>query len=152
MHITFALVVVLDQLSKYFVQEKLFTGDSIEVIPNFLNLILTYNPGAAFGLMAGLPDAVRYLALGTATVVALVAVMYFFMRDYRHDRFAQIALAMILGGAVGNIIDRIRFGMVVDFIDVFVGVHHWPAFNVADSAICMGVAIIVLRKPLGSVR
>ena len=122
MTVTFIVTVILDQLSKYWVLTAISGGTVIPVIPNFFNLILTYNPGAAFGMMSSLPDGPRYILLALTTIVALSAVLYFFLRDYRHDVVAQVALAFIVGGAVGNIIDRVRFGMVVDFLDLQVAV------------------------------
>lgn len=145
--IAFFVVITLDQITKFIIEAKLSVGDVISVVPGFFNIILTYNPGAAFGLMSGLPDSIRYVALATTTIIALAAVLYFFVKEYRHDITAQVALAGVLGGAVGNIIDRIRLGMVVDFLDVYVGNYHWPAFNIADSAICLGVVVIVFRRP-----
>ena len=140
--------VVADQLTKYLVLENLTPSQTIVVIPAFFNLVLTFNPGAAFGMMADLQEPYRYFVLGAATFFAIVAVLYFFVKDYRSDFFAQIALSLIIGGAIGNIIDRVRFGMVVDFLDFYIGDNHWPAFNLADSCICLGVVILFLRKPV----
>ncbi len=144
---SFFIVIFLDQLTKILIESRLAVGDVISVVPGFFNIILTYNPGAAFGIMSGLPDSIRYVALAATTVIALGAVLYFFIKEYRHDIVAQMALAGVLGGAVGNIIDRVRLGMVVDFLDVYFGSYHWPAFNIADSAICLGVFVIVFRRP-----
>lgn len=147
MWVTFFVVAILDQYTKELALNNIAVGDVIVVIPNFFNLILTYNPGAAFGMLSDLPDTQRFIVLAITTTLALGAVLYFFLRDYKHDRFAQIALAMIVGGAVGNIIDRFRHGKVVDFLDFYIGNNHWPAFNIADSAICLGVLVLFFRKP-----
>lgn len=145
--VSFLVVVILDQYTKYLVVANLTLHETIELVPGFFNLILTYNKGAAFGLLADLPDTIRYIALTVTTLIALSAVVYFLLRDYREDFIAQIALSFIVGGAVGNILDRVRLGMVVDFLDVYYNNYHWPAFNVADSAICLGVAVLLFRKP-----
>jgi len=143
----FLLVVIIDQGSKFLVHNSLAPGDSIPIIPNFFNLVLTYNPGAAFGILANLPDTTRYIALAITTIIALAAVLYFFVRDYKDDLTAKMALSLIVGGAVGNIIDRVSLGMVIDFLDFYYKDYHWPAFNAADSAICLGVIILFFRKP-----
>jgi signal peptidase II len=143
----FLLVLGLDQLTKQIIVSSLSRGDRIEVIPGFFNIVLTYNPGAAFGLFAGYPDGLRTIVLGIATTFAVGLVLYFLFFEYNRDPFGQAALIMILAGAAGNIIDRIRYGEVVDFLDFYLGAYHWPAFNVADSAICIGVAFIIFRRP-----
>lgn len=139
-------VAALDQLSKQLILENLFEGQVIPVAP-FFNIVLTYNRGAAFGLFSGLPDGWRETALLLTTVLAVSAVIYFLFHDYRDDLRGHVALSLILAGALGNIIDRVRLGMVVDFLDVYYGDWHWPAFNVADSAICIGVAMLLLFRP-----
>ena len=141
------LVVVSDQITKAIILSSIAEGDNLPLIPGFFNLTLTFNKGAAFGLLADLPDGSRQVILAITTVVALFVVVYFLVNDYKHDRFAQAALALIVGGAVGNIIDRCRLGVVVDFLDVYYSTYHWPAFNVADSCICVGVSILFFRKP-----
>jgi signal peptidase II len=141
-----ALITVLaDQLSKMWVLQSFRERDVLPVIPGFFNLTLAYNPGAAFGLWTGLGDGTRQLVLGLTILVALT-VVFVFLKQTAHRGWApQTALAAILGGAVGNILDRISHsGRVVDFLDFYWDVHHWPAFNVADSAICVGVAVLVL--------
>ncbi len=143
----FVSVVVIDQLTKYLAEREIQVGETIEIVPGLFNLILTYNPGAAFGLMANLPDHLRPIALALTTAIALGAVFFFFFKEYRDDFTAKIFLAGILGGAVGNIIDRVRYGKVVDFLDFYIGTNHWPAFNIADSVICLGVIGLIFRKP-----
>ncbi len=144
---TILSVIGLDQITKYLVLENIQRGDVIVIIPNFFNLILTYNLGAAFGMFSDLPEGLRHALLAISITIALGTVLYFFLRDYKDDKIAQIALAMIIGGAFGNIIDRFQHGMVVDFLDLYIGTNHWPAFNVADSAICIGVVILFFRRP-----
>lgn len=141
-------VALIDQGTKQIILHYLTTGDSITVIPGYFNLILTYNYGAAFGIMSDLPHGVRQATLAITTVLALSTVGYLLYRDYAEDRKAQIALALIVGGAVGNIIDRVRQGKVTDFLDFYYGSYHWPAFNIADTAICIGVGVLILLRPI----
>ena len=103
--------------------------------------------GAAFGLLSGLEDGTRQLVLMLTTGGALIVVFYFLLFEFYSNSFGRLALAMILGGAMGNIIDRIRLGKVVDFLDFYIKDMHWPAFNLADSAICVAVFILILIKP-----
>jgi len=138
-------VALLDQATKLLILQRLEFRDEVAIIPGFFNLTLTYNKGIAFGLLSDLPDFLRQVLISVATLMALLAVLYFLVRHYVSDRIAQGALAMIIGGAVGNIIDRVRLGMVVDFFDVYYSQYHWPAFNIADSAVCIGVLILLFR-------
>lgn len=143
------LVVVLDQLTKWLVLANMPLHRSIAVIPGFFNLTHIHNPGGAFGFMAtGSPGLRNLLFLGVATV-AMVLIVYFYRSTPRNYPFLAAALALIFGGAVGNIIDRLRFGVVVDFLDFYVGAYHWPAFNVADSAITVGITIFIGHVLLG---
>ena len=141
------VVAGLDQLTKLLVLMRLGEGEPLSVVEGFFSLTLTYNRGAAFGLLAGVEDGYRQICLAISTVCALSMVVYFLIHDYPRDPFAQGALALIVGGALGNLIDRFRLGVVVDFVDVFYDSYHWPAFNLADSAICIGVFAIILRRP-----
>ena len=137
------LVAALDQLSKAAVLAY-FAGRALgehEVVTSFFNLTLTYNRGISFGLFnggAGLNALVFSLA-----AAAIVAALVFWLSRVESP-FLAVAIGLIIGGAAGNVIDRIRFGAVVDFLDFHVGALHWPAFNVADSAICIGVAAMLL--------
>lgn len=127
-------VVVLDQVTKYLILTNLPLHDSREVLP-FLHIVHVRNTGAAFGMfkMLGNPFFV------ILSVCASLFVLYLFLRR-EYNRFG---LSLILGGAIGNLIDRVSYGYVVDFIDIAVGSFHWPAFNVADSALTVGIAIIL---------
>jgi len=141
------LIALVDQLTKIMVVRNFEVGEVREIIPGFFNLILVYNPGVAFGLFADTEWAYRQIFLLGTALIAVGIVFYFFFVEYRSDSVARVSLAMIFGGAVGNIIDRLRFGEVVDFLDFYLGSSHWPAFNVADSAICIGVVILIFRVP-----
>ncbi|MBW6520589.1 MAG: signal peptidase II [Desulfoarculaceae bacterium] len=143
-----AAVVSLDQLTKLWILNSFSLYDSLEIIPGFFSLTYLTNKGAAFGFLAGQTGAWRhylFLALGA---VALVVIVVSWFRIRQSHPLYSISLPLIGGGAIGNLIDRIRFGAVVDFLDVYIGTYHWPAFNVADSAICIGVAIFLLASIL----
>ena len=134
------LVVVLDQFSKWIVLNHVEFGQTIYVAP-FWNWVLTYNPGAAFSFLADQPGWQRWLF----TVLALAVSGWIALELRRHpgQKLLSLALALIMGGALGNVIDRIRFGAVVDFIQWHVAGYYWPAFNVADSAITVGAVLLV---------
>ncbi len=142
------LVVLLDQLTKMWVVNSFLLYESREVIPGLFNLTYLTNKGAAFGFLAGITSSwLHYFFLGlTSVALIFVGVAYFRMRK-DHILYGP-ALALIAGGATGNVIDRIRFGAVVDFLDFYVAGHHWPAFNVADSSIMVGVALFFLANVL----
>ena len=149
------LTVAADQITKFLIVSELERGQIVEVIPKFFNLTLAFNKGAAFGFLASAPEGTRQLALAFTTILALSVVVYFLVRDFRGRGLSRHALALILGGAVGNVIDRVRLGEVIDFLDVYWGAYHWPAFNIADSAICIGVFLLLIAKPgpaLGSTK
>jgi len=150
-----ALATILaDQFSKMCVLNSFQEGELLPVIPGFFNLTLAYNPGAAFGLWTGLGEGARQAVLGLTICVALTVVLVFLRQTAHRGWIPQTALAAILGGAIGNIVDRITHGgRVVDFLDFYWSTHHWPAFNVADSAICVGVAaLILLPQPKATVK
>jgi signal peptidase II len=140
---TAVVVVVLDQLSKAavlaFFAERAF-GDP-ETVTSFFNLALTFNRGISFGLFnTGAGANALVFAFAAA---AIVAVLIFWLSRVSSP-FLAVAIGLIIGGAVGNVIDRLRLGAVVDFLDFHLGALHWPAFNIADSAICIGVAAMLL--------
>lgn len=138
-----ALVVILDQAIKLLVVARIPAYGSIVVIPGFFNLTHIYNTGGAFGFLAGKSSLVRHLFFLTASLIAMGMIVYLYLKTPREYLFLRSALAMILGGAVGNVIDRIRLGKVVDFLDLHAKELHWPAFNIADSAITVGILIFI---------
>ncbi|MCK4837550.1 MAG: signal peptidase II [Desulfobulbaceae bacterium] len=139
-----AAVVALDQLSKWWILATFNLHESLPVIPGFFDLTFVVNTGAAFGMLAGEQNLWRQLFFVSMTLVALV-VLCFAFRQYRYEgRSYIIGIGLIGGGALGNLVDRLRFGHVVDFLDFSIKGHHWPAFNVADSAISVGVAFFLL--------
>jgi len=135
-------VVVADQWSKYLVEQHLAPGRQIEVIPGFLDLIYVRNSGIAFGLFAAGSSTIGVVALTVLGLVALGMVLVYFLRTPDSNRWVLIALAFILGGAIGNLVDRALSGSVTDFIEVYLGPFHWPTFNAADSAITIGIVMI----------
>lgn len=139
-----ALTIVADQATKLLVLSSFRPGEIMPIIDGLFNLTLTFNYGAAFGLWSWLTPGTREIVLGLTILGAMGLVGFFLTRPYYQTLSAQLALSAILGGAIGNVIDRIRLGAVVDFLDFYVGTSHWPAFNVADSAICVGVAVLLL--------
>ena len=143
------VVVLLDQATKLLVLAKIPLYHSIPVIEGFFNLTHIRNPGGAFGFMAAGSQGVRNLLFIGVSIVAMGLIVYFYRSTPKTYPYLASALAMIFGGAVGNLIDRLRFGEVVDFLDVYVGAYHWPAFNVADSAITVGITIFIAHLVLG---
>ncbi|MEW6594833.1 MAG: signal peptidase II [Thermodesulfobacteriota bacterium] len=137
-------VVALDQFTKWLIQANFLLHDSREIIPGFFNLTYVTNTGAAFGILAGEQSTLRMLFFVAIAVVALAVIILGWRQLCGEQRLMPHALGLIAGGAVGNLIDRVRFGAVVDFLDVYVNNYHWPAFNVADSAICVGVGLFLL--------
>ncbi len=135
------VIVIIDQITKWMVLARFRPGERLTVIANWFDLILAFNSGAAFSLLGDAAGWQRYLFSGLAIVVSIGLV--WFLR--KPGSFAlHLGLAMILGGAVGNLIDRIRIGEVVDFLLVYHGAWSWPAFNAADSAITGGAALLIL--------
>lgn len=141
-----AAIVIADQLVKLLVLRTFAPGEQ-RVVTDFLNLVLVFNKGAAFSLFAQAPGW-QAPVLSTFAVVASVVVGVFIVRSPGRALLC-LGLALILGGAVGNVIDRMRFGHVVDFVDVHAFGWHWPAFNVADSAISVGAVLIILEGFIG---
>lgn len=140
------VVLVLDQASKFAVRSKLELHESIPVVQGCFDITYVRNPGAAFGIFASQGETFRRTFFISTTVIALVlmAVMAYRLEDER--TWLLVSLAMIFGGAAGNLIDRVRWGEVVDFLLVYYRQYHWPAFNVADSAITVGMVILVLEE------
>jgi signal peptidase II len=137
-------VILLDQATKRVIVGTLRLGQGLPVVPGFFDLVFVLNPGAAFSFLATLPDSVRNPFFITISVTAVILILVYRTRHLQQHELASLSLALILGGAIGNLIDRLRYGMVVDFLLVHVYEYHWPAFNVADSAISVGVTLMVL--------
>lgn len=134
-----------DQITKYLAELYLSSVPPIVIIEGLLDLNFVRNKGAAFGLLANLSPAVRVPLFSFVTALAVYLLWRFFIRGPASSGWITAAVSLLFGGALGNFIDRIRTGEVVDFIDLHVGPYHWPAFNLADSAITVGAAILLLR-------
>lgn len=139
------LVLFLDRAAKLAVAKNISLHDTIPVIPGFFRLTHVENRGAAFGLFADSPSEWKITMLVVFSIVALAIVSVLLWRSSHSMRTTGIGLALILGGAVGNLWDRLLSGRVVDFLLFYVGPHQWPAFNVADSAIVIGAGLLVIE-------
>ena len=145
-HFTLALLVVLlDRWTKRLVASHLAMYSSIQVIPGFFRLTHTENTGAAFSLFADSPSHWKTALLIGFSLVAMVVVLVLLWKQHHALSLTGIALSLILGGAVGNLWDRVASGRVVDFLDFYYQGHHWPVFNLADSAIVVGASLLVLE-------
>ena len=142
-------VLFLDQWTKGIVTRTMDVHQSRPLIPDFFDLTYVRNSGAAFGLFASVDSSVKAILLNSVAVIVFLIVSAYALRSSHKSVRLQVGFALILGGAVGNLLDRVRFGYVVDFLDFSISGHHWPAFNVADSAICIGVGLLFLDM-LGS--
>ncbi len=138
-----ALVVVFDRLAKWVVDKNIALHESVAVVPGFFHLTHVENRGAAFGLFAESPSEWKIAVLVLFSLVALVVVSALLWKNSHAMTTTGVGLALILGGALGNLWDRLVSGQVVDFLDFYVGSYHWPAFNLADSAIVVGALLLV---------
>ena len=136
-----AAVIALDLLTKHWVVQAFSYGDSLP-LTSYFNLVRAHNSGAAFSFLAGAGGWQRLFFIAVASIAA--AVILNLLRKHHRETLFSLALSLVLGGALGNLIDRIRWGYVVDFLDFFYGTYHWPAFNVADMAITGGVMLLIL--------
>lgn len=132
-------VLLLDQVSKWLIINHLGVHQILSIIPGFFNLVLVKNRGMAFGILSQTRSGFFYYFLLTTTIVAIGVIIFFFYWIKGNQRWLTVGLSLILGGAMGNLVDRARFGYVIDFLDFFLKGYHWPAFNVADSAVTAGI-------------
>jgi signal peptidase II len=137
------LIILLDQWSKLSVTSTMKLYESIQIM-SFFNLTYVQNEGAAFSFLSDAGGWQRWLFSGLALMISLMIVVWL-LRLKKQEFILALALSLVLGGAVGNLIDRVAYGYVIDFLDVYYNNWHWPAFNVADSAICMGVFLMLLE-------
>jgi len=143
--LSFALAYPLDQLSKLWIVENLYYGETLVVIPGFFDLTQVRNPGGAFSVLAGASSEWRLPFFLSAGALAIGLLFVFYRRLPANARLSAVALGMILGGALGNLTDRVVYGEVIDWLDVHLGSYTWPTFNIADSSIVVGVAILILE-------
>lgn len=140
--------IAVDQLTKAWIIDSFRLYESMEIVPGFFNLVYVTNSGAAFSILANVDSPWRhYFFLGVGGV-AIVGLTVAYWKLAKTNWYYCPALALITGGAIGNLIDRVRFGSVIDFLDVYIGKYHWPAFNVADSAICIGAGLCLIINVL----
>jgi signal peptidase II len=137
--------VLLDQATKFHIMQSMRLHESIPIIPNFFSLTYIRNPGAAFGLLASSGQIFRLIFFSFTSLFALGLLGTIFFRLRQDDWLGHLSIAAILGGAIGNMLDRLRYGEVIDFLDFYIQSYHWPAFNVADSAISIGVFFLILH-------
>lgn len=141
-------VLGLDQLTKYWIMATMHLYEVQEVIPGLFNLVYVTNKGAAFSMFASIDSPVRHYFFISVNSLAAIGLTIAAFKMRAQQVFYVISFALIASGAVGNLVDRIRFGAVIDFLDFYIGSYHWPAFNVADSSICVGVAILFVLNIL----
>ncbi len=136
---------IVDQTSKYAVQHMMALYDYIEVVPGLFSLTYIRNPGAAFGLFGKTSEALRSVFLIGISLLAITVLFFMYARLTEKNLLIHVSIGMIIGGAVGNLIDRIRFHWVIDFLDFYWKEYHWPTFNLADSAITAGTLILMVK-------
>jgi len=141
--VTLIIILLLDQWTKSYVSSIMSLHDSFPVIDGFFSITYIRNPGAAFGFLANASPAFRPLFFVVVSAIAIVLILLLIKNMKDEQRLLTFSLSLILGGAVGNLIDRVCSGEVIDFFDFYLMSYHWPAFNVADSAITVGAAILV---------
>jgi signal peptidase II len=133
---------VIDQLSKYWVVDRLELYQSIEIF-SFFNFTYVQNPGAAFSFLADQAGWQRWFFTAIASIASIVFI-YWLAKTPKEQTYLGVAFALMLSGALGNLIDRVLFGYVIDFIDIYLGTYRWPAFNIADSVIFIGAALMII--------
>ena len=136
-----SLVIFFDQVSKWFMMSWLSLYETVVIMPYF-NLTMAHNEGAAFSFLAQAGGWQRWFFIGLALIISVVLFVWL-AKLKPTEKLEAISLSLILGGAIGNVIDRISYGYVVDFIDLYIGHNHWPVFNIADSAICIGAILLI---------
>jgi signal peptidase II len=139
-----AAIFALDRLSKWLIDQRVSFIDDFKVIPGFFSIVHSQNRGVAFGIFNDSTSEWRTIALVALSVAAVIWVSSLLWRPERLDRFSYWGLAFVLGGAAGNVFDRIVFGRVTDFLEFYIGEHHWPTFNLADSAIVVGSGLLLI--------
>jgi signal peptidase II len=136
------IVLLLDQYTKHFVDTHIRRHEIITIIPGFFNLTNVRNPGAAFGVLSEMHGAWRSVFFISVTLIALIVIAVLIRKT--HERLLVFAFSLIAGGAIGNVVDRVRYGEVIDFIQWYVKSYYWPSFNIADSAISIGVGLLAI--------
>ena len=147
--IQFPIILILDQWTKYLIVSNFKLGESINIIDYFFNLTYVRNRGAAFGMLSNLSPNFRDPLFIFIPIIVLIIIGIIFIRIKPHQVLIAVSLTLIMGGAIGNLIDRLKYGYVVDFLDFhWKATYHWPAFNVADSCIVIGVGFMFIESLL----
>jgi len=136
---------ILDRWTKALIQNRFALNESIPVIDAFFNITYVRNTGVAFGIFSSISSPAKSVLLSIFTGFAAIVVIVYSFRNPVTNRLLQTALALILGGALGNLYDRLAYGYVIDFLEFYIGRYHWPAFNIADSAITVGVLLLAFE-------
>ena len=140
-----AATLVLDRWTKALIQNRFDLNDSVPVIDGLFNITYVRNTGVAFGIFSSISSPAKSVMLSIFTAFAAIVVVTYSVRSPARNRLLQTALALILGGALGNLYDRLAYGYVVDFLEFYVRAYHWPSFNVADTAISVGVLLLAIE-------
>jgi len=138
-------ILVLDQWSKYIIVQEMSLYRKVEVVHGFFNIVHVRNTGGAFGIFGGARGGIGSILFVVVSLIAIVAIVFLFIKTSEKERTLALSFSLILSGALGNLIDRLHYGEVVDFLDFHIATYHWPAFNVADSAICVGIGLMALE-------
>ncbi len=145
-------VLLLDQWTKSLIVQKLPLYQRVEVIQGFFNLTHVRNTGGAFGIFGGEKGELGSILFVIVSFVAIGVIVFVFLKIKENEKNLALSFSLILSGAAGNLIDRLRYGEVVDFLDFHLSAYHWPAFNIADSAICIGIGLMALELLRGDHR
>jgi signal peptidase II len=138
-------ILLLDQWTKSLIIQKLPLYQKIEVIQGFFNIVHVRNTGGAFGIFGGEKGGFGAILFVVVSLIAIGVILFLFMRIKEEEKTLALSFSLILSGAIGNLIDRLRYGEVIDFLDFYLSSTHWPAFNIADSAICIGIGLMALE-------
>ncbi len=138
-------VLALDRWTKFLIQSRFDLHDSVSVIDGFFNITYVRNTGVAFGIFSSISSPAKAILLSAFAALAAIMVIVYSLKTPLRDRLLHVALALILGGALGNLYDRLAYGYVIDFLELYVRSYSWPSFNVADSAISIGVILLAIE-------
>jgi signal peptidase II len=138
-------ILSLDQWTKYLIVQKLLLYEKVEVIQGFFNIIHVRNTGGAFGIFGGEKGGLGSILFVVVSLMAIGGIVFLFVKIKENEKILALSFSLVLSGAIGNLIDRLQYGEVVDFLDFHLSTYHWPAFNVADSAICIGIGLMALE-------
>ena len=138
-------ILLLDQWTKCLIVQKLTLYQRVEVIQGFFNIIHVRNTGGAFGIFGGEKGGLGSILFVVVSLIAIGSLVFLFIKLGENEKTLALSFSLVLSGAIGNLIDRLRYGEVIDFLDFYLSSTHWPAFNVADSAICIGIGLMALE-------